>query len=101
MYTHFAPRLLVICTAIACINMSYAASEPMAPDSPKVSDATTDAVVKKLEESGKLDAALDRAIQRYQAKAEEQARQQQAEQEKQAAALAVNTRKPDMTLDHV
>jgi protein-disulfide isomerase len=57
-------------------------------------DATVDAIVRKLESSGKLDAAVDRAIDRY-VKRKEQARQQEI------AGQAKLARAVDAAQDHI
>lgn len=66
-----------------------------------VSDELADAVVQKLEQTGKLDQAFERAIQRFmerQAKARQQAEEMQAKQQAEAAKKA---RKPDPAREYI
>ena len=86
----------ILSAALFTVN-ALAASAPV--DVP--SDAQVDAVVKKMEDSGALDRAFDRAVQRYQARAAQQQRDQAEAEAKKSASLALNARKPDSVIDHV
>jgi len=70
-----------------------------------VSAATTpadvDQIIKRLEESGELDKAVDRAIERYVKGRQEARRKQQEAIEAQRSLLAKNARKPDPARDHI
>ncbi len=61
----------------------------------------TDAIIKRLEESGALDRAVDRAIERYLARQQEAQRKQQQDALAQQSAMAKNARNPDPARDHV
>lgn len=60
----------------------------------KVSTEVVDAVIKKMEDTGALDQALLRAINRLQQKANEEQRAKQEEQQRQQAAMAQNVPGP-------
>ncbi len=65
------------------------------------SDAAADAMIQKLEQSGKLDSALDRAIQRYATRQQEAQRRQQEEQMARQREMTKNVRRPDAGRDHI
>lgn len=89
-------------SAVIIASAMFITSAMAAPKQPAaLSDTQVDAVVKKLEDSGALDRALERAIQRYQARAAQQQREQAEAEAQKAARLAVNARKPDPAIDHV
>lgn len=68
---------------------------------PRVSDAELDRIVQRLESSGKLDAALERSIERHTKKQQEARRKQQQERQEQQRQLSKEVRKPDAGRDHI
>jgi len=64
-------------------------------------DQEADLIIKKLEDSGKLDAAFDRAVQRYGVRQQQAQRKQQEEQAARQKELNKNVRKPDPLRDHL
>lgn len=86
---------------VATIAFEAAAAEPKASTADEPDSATVDAIVRKLESSGALDAAVERAIDRY-VQQREQARQ--AADAKQRADLkgrVRNARPVDTKRDHI
>lgn len=72
------------------------------PAKPKTqSDADIDALIERLEKSGKLDAAIDAGIARVIAAKQADQQRQQEEQGKQQALLAKQARKVSPTRDHI
>lgn len=93
---HALCALVLLGLAGAVSRVALAAGNAPEPDA-----ATIDAIIQKMETSGALDAAVDRAIERY-VKRKEQARQ--ADEAKQQAALAArakNGRPVDAKRDHI
>ncbi|MBS0324993.1 MAG: hypothetical protein JSS46_00430, partial [Proteobacteria bacterium] len=91
------PALLILAVIITFIGSTVTGSgvaraQTSAAGQPD--DATVDAIVRKLESSGKLDAAVDRAIDRY-VKRKEQTRQQEI------AGQAKLARAVDAAQDHI
>lgn len=68
---------------------------------PKLSDTEMDRLIQRMEDSGKLDAALERSIERRNQKQQEAKRKQQEEQLAKQKALSTNVRKPDPARDHI
>jgi protein-disulfide isomerase len=89
-------RLLILLAILGATAVVLAADKR-----PVVTDQQADAMIQKLEESGKLDAALDRAIQRYGARQQESQRKQQEEQISRQKQMNKNVRKPDAARDHI
>lgn len=65
------------------------------------SDQALDRIVQRLEDSGKLDAALERSIERRNQKQQEARRQQQEARLEQQKQLSKEVRKPDPARDHI
>ena len=72
-----------------------------AGSNPVITDQEADLIIQKLEQSGKLDAAFDRALQRYVVRQQEAQRKQQEEQMARQSAMNKNIHKPDPGRDHV
>lgn len=68
---------------------------------PRISDAEVDRILQRLEDSGKLDAALERSIERRNQKQQEARRKQQEERLEQQRQLSKEVRKPDPGRDHI
>ena len=64
-------------------------------------DQEADLIIQKLEDSGKLDAAFDRAVQRFTLRQQQAQRKQQEEQAARQKELNKNVRKPDPGRDHL
>ena len=90
------PNLCVLALA-ATLSTGVIAAEPK----PKGPDAATvDAIVRKLESSGALDAAVDRALARYAQRQQQAAQEEEARKQAQLQAQAKNARAVDAQ-DHV
>ena len=72
-----------------------------AGNNPVITDHEADLIIQKLEQSGKLDAAFDRALQRYVVRQQGAQRKQQEEQMARQSAMSKNIHKPDPGRDHV
>ena len=83
MYVYIGERVMKKLLVIALLVMNSVASAA----SPTPAQIDTDAIIKRLEESGALDKAIDRAIERY------TSRQQEAQRKQQAQAVAENSAK--------
>ena len=66
-----------------------------------MSDADIDALIERLEKTGKLDSAIDAAIEKFVASKQAQQQRQQDEQTKQQTLLAKQARKVSPTRDHI
>ena len=64
-------------------------------------DQEVDAIIRKLEDSGKLDSAFDRAVERFGLRQQQAQRRQQEEQAARQKELNKNVRKPDPGRDHI
>lgn len=64
-------------------------------------DQEADMIIRKLEDSGKLDAAFDRAIERFSLRQQQAQRRQQEEQMARQREMNKNVRKPDPGRDHL
>ncbi|MEO8567130.1 MAG: thioredoxin domain-containing protein [Betaproteobacteria bacterium] len=82
-----------ISTSARAADPAGAAGEPNA--------ATIDAIVRKLESSGALDAALDRAVTRQAQRQQQAAQQAEAQRQTQLQAQAKSARAVDTKLDHI
>lgn len=89
-------KILLLLAMLIVAMPTLAAGEKVGP-----TDQETDAIIQKLEQSGKLDAALDRAIQRYGARQQEAQRKQQEEQMARQVQMNKNVRRPDPARDHI
>jgi len=87
---------LVLSAAIA--GQAYAAGPPAAkePD-----PALVDAIIRKMEANGTLDAAVERAIARVQQREQQAAREAEAKRQAQLAEQAKNARAVDVKQDHI
>lgn len=94
----FLPRKVLLATLFACIGLYGQAAFAAAP---RTSDAELDRIVQRLESSGKLDAALERSIERRNQKQQEARRKQQEERLEQQRQLSKEIRKPDPARDHI
>ena len=91
---------LCVLAVAATLSSAAMAAEPAAK--PKGPDAASvDAVVRKLESSGALDAAVDRALARYAQRQQQAAQQEEARRQAQLQAQAKNARAVDGKQDHV
>jgi len=86
-------RLFVICAAAAAMFAVFASTVVHAAD--------VDEIIKKLEESGVLDKAVERAIDRFVTRQQEEQRKAQENAEAQRAESAKHARKPDAARDHI
>jgi protein-disulfide isomerase len=66
-----------------------------------LSEAQIDALIKRLDASGLLDAVVDRVLRRYVERREQAVKEQQEEQQRQQVAAAANARAVDIARDHV
>lgn len=89
-----ATTYLLAATLMAAIALPVFAADP----APGGADAQTDAIVRKLEQSGALDQAVDRAIERY---VKRKDAERQAEQAQRDAEAAKRARPVDLKRDHV
>jgi protein-disulfide isomerase len=83
----------LIVALLLCASGIAAAAQPPSQD--------TEAIIKRLEESGALDQAIDRGIQRYIQHQQDAQRQEQEAAQNQRLAMAKNARKPDPKTDHI
>lgn len=67
---------------------------------PKPADADLDRLLQRLETSGKLDAAVERSLQRFGQKQQEAKRKQQEARQAEQRALSKDVKKPDPKRDH-
>lgn len=89
-------KILVLIAMLATAIPVPAASGELVP-----TDQEADLIIQKLEESGKLDAAFDRAIQRFSVRQQQAQRKQQEEQAARKREMNKNVRKPDPGRDHL
>jgi len=85
---------------VATISMGVRAADP-ASAAGEPSAATIDAIVNKLESSGALDAAIDRALTRQAQKQQQAAQEAQAQQNAQLQGHAKTARAVDAKRDHI
>jgi protein-disulfide isomerase len=85
---------------LAVVGTPVHAAEP-AKSSKEPDSALVDAIIRKLEASGQLDAAVERALTRMQQRQQQAAQEEEAKRQAQLAAQAKNARPVDIKQDHI
>src|SRR6266567_7734407 len=95
----FKTGLLAVSFLVVIGGPVYAADPPTAAKEPD--PALVDAIIRKLESGGQLDAAVERAITRVQQREQQAAQEQEAKRQAQLAEQAKNARPVDVKQDHI
>jgi protein-disulfide isomerase len=85
---------------LAVVGTTVHAAEPIA-GAKEPDPALVDAIIRKLETSGKLDAAVERAMTRVQQRQQQAAQEAEAKKQAQLAAKAKNARPVDVKQEHI